>query len=57
LAADWLTRLGKKGFESLVDDVVQQSVDKSLRDRVEPRLASIENRLVAIETRLVIEWR
>jgi len=57
LAADWLTRLGKKGFEALVDDVVQQSVDRGLRDRVEPRLASIENRLVAIETRLDVADR
>jgi hypothetical protein len=41
-----------------MDDVVQQSVDRGLRDRVEPRLASIENRLVAIENRLVaIETR
>jgi hypothetical protein len=58
LAADWLTRLGKKGFEALMDDIVQQSVDRGLRDRAEPRLASIENRLVAIENRLVaIETR
>ena len=52
MAVDWLTRLGRKGFETLVDDVVQQSVDRSLRDRVEPKLASIVTRLVAIETRL-----
>jgi hypothetical protein len=57
LAADWLTRLGKKGFEALVDDVVRESVDRGLRDRVEPRLASIENRLVAIETRLDVADR
>ena len=57
MPADWLTRLGKKGFESLIDDAVQQSVDRGLRDRVEPRLASIENRLVAIVTRLDVADR
>jgi hypothetical protein len=57
MAADWLARLGRKGFETLVDDVVQQSVDQSISDRVEPRLASIENRLVAIETRLDVAER
>ena len=41
----------------MVDDVVQQSVDRSLRDRVEPRLASIDNRLVAMETRLDVAER
>jgi len=57
MATDWLTRLGKKGFEALIDDVAQQSVDRGLRDRVEPKLASIENRLVAIETRLDVADR
>ncbi len=57
MAADWLTRLGRKGFKTLVNDVVQQSVDRSLRDRIEPKLASIENRLVAIETRLNVADR
>lgn len=57
MAADWLTRLGKKGFETLVEDVVQDSVDRSFRERLDPRLASIENRLVAIETRLDVADR
>jgi hypothetical protein len=57
LAADWLARLGKEGFEALVDDIVEQSVDRGLRDRVEPRLASIENRLLAIEIRLDVADR
>ncbi len=57
MAADRLTRLGKNGFGSLVDEVVQRSVDRSLRDRIEPTVASIENRLVAIETRLDVADR
>jgi hypothetical protein len=53
MAADWLGKLGRKGFELLVADLVERSVDKALRDRVEPRLLGIENRLAAIETRLM----
>jgi hypothetical protein len=52
MAADWLAKLGRKGFELLVADAVEKSVEKALRDRVEPRLVGIENRLAAIETRL-----
>ena len=57
MAADWLAKLGRKGFEVLVADVVEKSVEKALRDRVEPRLAGIENRLAAIETRLDVADR
>jgi hypothetical protein len=57
LAADWLTRLGKKGFEVLVSEIVEKVVDKVLQNRVEPRLVSIENRLAAIETRLDVADR
>jgi len=52
-----LAKLGRKGFEVLVADVAEKSVEKALRDRVEPRLAGIENRLAAIETRLDIADR
>lgn len=52
MAVDWLAKLGRKGFEALVSDTVGKSVDKALRDRVEPRLTGIESRLAAIETRL-----
>jgi len=57
LASDWLGRLGKRGFEALVDNVVKQAVDGVVRDRVEPRLVSIENRLAAVETRLDVSDR
>ena len=57
MAADWLTKLGRRGFELLVADLVERSVDKPLRDRVEPRLLGIENRLAAIETRLHVADR
>ena len=57
MAADWLTRLGKKGFEVLVSEIVEKVVDKVLQNRVEPRLVSIENRLAAIETRLDVADR
>jgi hypothetical protein len=57
MAADWLTKLGRRGFELLVADLVERSVDKALRDRVEPRLLGIENRLAAIETRLDVADR
>jgi hypothetical protein len=57
MAADWLTKLGRKGFELLVADLVERSVEKALRDRVEPRLVGIENRLAAIETRLDVADR
>jgi len=52
LATEWFARLGRKGFETLIGDIVGKAVDKALRDRVEPRLVGIENRLAAIETRL-----
>ncbi len=57
MASDWLARLGKRGFEALIDNVVKGSVDGVVRDRVEPRLASVENRLAAIETRLDVSDR
>ena len=57
MASDWLARLGRRGFESLVDSVVKHSVDEVVRDRVEPRLVSIENRLAAVETRLDVSDR
>lgn len=57
MATDWLGRLGRRGFEALIDSVVKQSVDGAVRDRVEPRLVSIENRLAAIETRLDVSDR
>lgn len=57
MAVDWLSKLGRKGFEALVNDVVEKAVDKALRDRVEPRLVGIENRLAAIETRLDVADR
>jgi hypothetical protein len=57
MAADWLAKLGRKGFEVLVADLMEKSIDKALRDRVEPRLLGIENRLAAIETRLDIADR
>jgi hypothetical protein len=52
LAVDWLTKLGIKGFEALVSDIVGRAVDKALRDRVEPRLNGIENRLAATESEI-----
>jgi len=57
MAADWLARLGRRGFEELIDSVVEQSLARVVRDRVEPRLASVENRLAAIETRLNVSDR
>lgn len=57
MTADWLAKLGRKGFELLVANLVERSVDKALRDRVEPRLLGIENRLAAIETRLDVADR
>jgi len=57
LAVDWLTRLGKKGFEALISEIVEKVVDKALQNRVEPRLVGIENRLAAIETRLDVADR
>lgn len=57
MAPDWLTRLGKKGFEVLVSEIVEKVVDKVLQNRVEPRLVSIENRLAAIEARLDVADR
>ena len=57
MAVDWLTRLGKKGFEALVSEIVGKVVDKALQNRVEPRLVGIENRLAAIETRLDVADR
>jgi len=57
MATDWLAKLGRKGFELLIADLVEKSVDKALRDRVEPRLLGIENRLAAIETRLDVADR
>lgn len=57
MATDWLGRLGRRGFEALVDSVVKQSVEGVVRDRVEPRLVSIENRLAAVGTRLDVSDR
>ena len=57
MATDWLGRLGRRGFEALVESVVKLSVDSVVRDRVEPRLVSIENRLAAVETRLDVADR
>ena len=57
MAVDWLTRLGKKGFEALISEIVEKVVDKALQNRVEPRLVGIENRLAAIETRLDVADR
>ena len=57
MAVDWLTKLGRKGFELLISDIVAKALDKALRDRVEPRLAGIENRLAAVETRLDVADR
>jgi hypothetical protein len=64
LASDWLGRLGRSGFEALVNNVVKRSVDEVVREKVEPRfvsldnrLSSIENRLAAVETRLDISDR
>lgn len=56
-AADLSTRLGKKGIDALVNSVVQQSVDRELSQKIEPRLESIESRLQAIETRLEVADR
>ena len=55
--ADWLRRLGRRGFEALIDRVVRKSVDGAARDRVEHGLVSIENRLAAAETRLDVSDR
>ena len=52
-----MTRLGKKGFEALISEIVEKVVDKALQNRVEPRLVGIENRLAAIETRLDVADR
>jgi hypothetical protein len=52
MAADWLTRLGKRGFEALVDDVVRNSVEKSIQTRVEPRFSGLEDRMTGVENRL-----
>ncbi len=57
MASDWLAKLGKRGFEVLIDSVVKRSVDEVVRDRVEPRLASIGNRLAGVETRLDVSDR
>jgi hypothetical protein len=57
MASDWLGKLGKRGLEALIDSVVRGSVDEVVRDRVEPRLVSIENRLAAMETRLDVSDR
>jgi len=57
LAVDWLTRLGKKGFEEFVKEIVEKVVDKALQNRVEPRLLGIENQLAAIKTRLDVADR
>ena len=52
LATDWLGKLGRKGFETLIDNVVKQSVDGVVRERVDPKFVAVENRLVSIENRL-----
>ncbi len=57
MAVDWLTRLGKKGFEEFVKEIVEKVVDKALQNRVEPRLLGIENQLAAIKTRLDVADR
>lgn len=53
MAADWLSRLGRKGFVALLSGVV----DKVLQNRIEPRLVGVENRLAAIESRLDVADR
>ena len=52
MATDWLGRLGRRGFEALIDGVVRQSVVEVVKEKVEPRFVSIENRLGSIENRL-----
>lgn len=58
MAVDWLSRIGRKGFEALIAEIMDQRIEKALKDRVDPRFTSIENRLVGIENRLAaIETR
>jgi hypothetical protein len=52
LAADWLTRLGRRGFEVLVDEAVAKSVDKAIQGKVDPRFSGLEDRLTGVENRL-----
>lgn len=52
MAADWLGKLGRRGFEALVRDVIDESVLRTVEAKIEPRLRSIETRLTAIEQRL-----
>jgi hypothetical protein len=57
MATDWSAKLERKGFELLVADLVEKSVERALCDRVEPQLLRIENRLAAMETRLDVADR
>ncbi len=57
MATDWLGRLGRRRFEALIDNVVEGSLDRMVRDSIEPRFAVLENRLAAIETRLDVAAR
>ena len=49
MATDWLIKLGRKGFEALVSDIMNRVMDRALGDRVEPRLAAIESRMSGLE--------
>ncbi len=51
------TQLGKKGFQSIVDKAVKQTVDLELSAKMDPRLAAIESRIAAFETRLEVAER
>ena len=57
MSVDWLTKLGKKGFESLLGSIVDEAVNKAIDRRVDPRFHAIETRLAAIEQRLDVADR
>lgn len=44
MSVDWLTKLGKTGFELLIRDSVEKAVDS----KVEPRFKAIESELRAL---------
>ena len=50
-------QLGKKGFQSILDKAVKQTVDLELSAKMDPRLSAIESRIAAVETRLEIAER
>lgn len=52
MAADWLTRLGKRGLEALIDEAVGNSVERTIQRRVDPRFSGLEDRLTGVENRL-----